>query len=77
MNRCVETMRAIAQLQDNWADARGISSTARERLVATKPVVSRHYRVRRIVWVSATCGALGIAASVSLLWHQRDSALTN
>jgi len=76
MNRCVETMRAIAQLQDNWADACGISSTVRERFVATKPAISRHYRVQRIVWVSAACGALGIAASVMLLWHQRDSALT-
>lgn len=74
MNR--ETMRAIAQLQDDWADARGVSSTVRERLIATKPAVSRHSRVSRIVWVSATCGALGIAASVSLLWHQHDSDLT-
>jgi transmembrane sensor len=76
MNRCVETMRAIAQLQDNWADACGVSSTVRERLFAAKPAVCGHYRVRKIVWISATCGALGIAASVSLLWHQRGSALT-
>lgn len=76
MNRCVETMRAIAQLQDNWAEASGVSSTVRERLIATPPPVSRRYRVRKSVWIGASCGALGIAASVALFWHQRGSALT-
>jgi len=76
MNRCVETMRAIAQLQDNWAEASDVSSTVRGRLFATKPTVSRRNSVRRTVWVGATCGALGIAASALLIWHQSESALT-
>lgn len=76
MNRWTDTMRAIARVQDNWIDTSGTGSDVRERLFGAEARRPPTLRSRRLAWVGATCGALGIAAGMMLFWKPADSTLS-
>jgi transmembrane sensor len=76
MNRYLKNMRAIAQVQDDWAESSDLSATVRERLFSDAHSVRPRRLSKKTAWYGAGGAALALAAGFALLWLPKNSTLT-
>jgi len=76
MTMNTEMLRNIAGTQDAWAEASNVSETVRMRLFARQPRHSLRPSTPKVLWISGTCTALGLAAAAALYVSQKPSNLT-
>ena len=76
MNRNLENLSAVAQLQDDWIESSYLGVQVRERLFSGRIAVTAPQRSRALVWLGAGCAAVSMAAAAALVWVPRHASLT-